>query len=426
MSSCPCSGTSHPLFIETQRRLYPTRLPVQLKRLIETRWSCRYESIETFMTVFTAIVQTLELISETHHSVERAAMARGYLFQMKDVKFVAMLSIMETILKMTYCLSNALQDPGLDLAAAITLINSVTTQLRELRDSADQWDEIWNRVLDVCAENEILFQLQLKPTREVMAESDHDNSMLREKRPSRVSKMPSRMQDYFTLETVGARRHVLDANGEHAITTAEGVCAVENNFRVSVFLVLIDNVLGEIDKRFSPLQNNLFTAVQSLQPTSQNFMSFTAVQPLISHYHDFLLPQCRCTSSSEHCFTSLKTELSHTKNILRDLAPQAKTVLDVVNALIPLKSAFQRVKALLQLAFTLPVSTASRERSFSCIKRVKTYAIARTSMTENRLCGLGLMSIENDITEDDNFLNNVVRKFKSNAIAEGKQRRIAL
>jgi hypothetical protein len=237
--------------------------------------------------------------------------------------------------------------------------------------------------------------------------------------------MPSRMQDYFTLDTVGARHHLLDAKGEHAeITTAEGVCAVENNFRVSVFLVLIDNVLGEIDIRFSPLQNNLFAAVQSLQPTSKNFMSFTAVQPLIIHYHDFLLPQCICTSISEDCFTSLKTELSHTKDILRDLVPQAKSVLHVVNALTPLKSAFPQLIALLHLTLTLPVSTASCERSFSCIKRVKTYC--RASMTENRLCGLGLMSIENDITRDDNFLDDEVRKFKNNSIAEGKQRRIAL
>jgi len=365
------SGTSHPLFIETQRIVYPNRSPLELKRLIETRWSCRYESIETFMKVFKAIIQTLEVICESHHSVERAAMARGYLFQITDVKFVAMLLIMEAILKMTYCLSNALQDPELDLAAAITLINSVTTQLRQLRDSADQWDDIWKRVIDVCAENEIPFQLLPKPTRPVIIQSDQGTSVLREQRPSRVSKMPSHMRDYFTLDTVGARHHVLDAKREHAEnTTAEGVCTVENNYRVSVFLVLIDNVLGEMDKRFSPLQNNLFAAVQSLQPTSQNFMSFTAVQPLIMHYHDFLLPHCRCTSISEDCFTSLKAELLHTKNVLLDLAPQAKTVVDVANALTLLKAAFPRVIALLQLTLTLPVSTASCERVSSELRHI--------------------------------------------------------
>ena len=97
--------------------------------------------------------------------------------------------------------------------------------------------------------------------------------------------------------------------------------------------------------------------------------------------------------------------------------------MDAVKALIPLKAAFPRVLALLQLALTLPVSTASCERSFSCIKTVKTYA--RTSMTEDRLSGLGLMSVENELTREDTFLDNVVglHKFK---VAEGKNRRIAL
>ena len=47
-------------------------------------------------------------------------------------------------------------------------------------------------------------------------------------------------------------------------------------------------------------------------------------------------------------------------------------------------------------------------------------------MKENILCGHALMSIENDITRDDNFLDDVVLKFKNNSLAEGKQRRIAL
>jgi hypothetical protein len=148
-------------------------------------------------------------------------------------------------------------------------------------------------------------------------------------------------------------------------------------------------------------------------------MSFTAVQPMLTHYHDFLFPQCRCASVSEDCFASFKTELSHTKAVLHDVAPHAKTVLDAVNALRPLKAAFPRVLALLQLALTLPVSTASCERSFSCIKRVKTYA-------EDRLCGLGLMSFENELTRGDDFLDSVVLKLKDNGVARGKSRRIAL
>ena len=79
---------------------------------LEVRWSCRYKSIETFTKVFTAIIHKLKLIDETHHSVEHATLVHGYLIQMKYSMLVALLLIMEKLLKATYCLSNALQDCG--------------------------------------------------------------------------------------------------------------------------------------------------------------------------------------------------------------------------------------------------------------------------------------------------------------------------
>lgn len=114
-------------------------------------------------------------------------------------------------------------------------------------------------------------------------------------------------------------------------------------------------------------------------------------------------------------------EISHVKGVLQDIAPDAETMLDVLRALKPLRAAFPRVIKLYQLALTLPVSTASCERSFSCIKRVKTYT--RTTMTAGRLTGLALMSIENELTKTDTFINEVLEKFKNQG---GINRRIAI
>src|SRR4029434_5028009 len=46
----------------------------------------------------------------------------------------------------------------------------------------------------------------------------------------------------------------------------------------------------------------------------------------------------------------------------------------------------------------LPVSTASAERSFSTIRRLKTYL--RSTMTDKRLTGLALMNIHTDVEID--------------------------
>lgn len=56
---------------------------------------------------------------------------------------------------------------------------------------------------------------------------------------------------------------------------------------------------------------------------------------------------------------------------------------------------FPNVNILLILLATLPVWTASVERSFSTLKRLKTYLRNRTS--EERLTGLALMTINRNI-----------------------------
>ena len=53
---------------------------------------------------------------------------------------------------------------------------------------------------------------------------------------------------------------------------------------------------------------------------------------------------------------------------------------------------------LLQIFATLPVTTATNERSFSALKLIKTYLLAR--MQENRLNALALLYINNDIKLD--------------------------
>ena len=60
-------------------------------------------------------------------------------------------------------------------------------------------------------------------------------------------------------------------------------------------------------------------------------------------------------------------------------------------------SLFSEVLKLLKLLFVLPASTASAERSFSSLRRLKTYL--RSSITAQRLNHVLLLHIHKDITE---------------------------
>ena len=59
---------------------------------------------------------------------------------------------------------------------------------------------------------------------------------------------------------------------------------------------------------------------------------------------------------------------------------------------------YPRIYQLLQIFATLPATSASAERSFSAMRRIKTYL--RSTMSEERFCGLAQMNIHRDIEVD--------------------------
>lgn len=58
----------------------------------------------------------------------------------------------------------------------------------------------------------------------------------------------------------------------------------------------------------------------------------------------------------------------------------------------------------MSILLTLPVLTASSERSFSTLKRLKSYL--RNSTSENRITGLALVSIHQSISIDTEEVDN--------------------
>ena len=82
------------------------------------------------------------------------------------------------------------------------------------------------------------------------------------------------------------------------------------------------------------------------------------------------------------------------------------------------ENCFPIIHLMLQILITLPVSTASPERSFSTLKRLKTWL--RNSMAEKRLSNLALMAMHREIL--DNFDANEIL----NIFAIQKSRRIQM
>nr|CAH7713143.1 unnamed protein product [Callosobruchus chinensis] len=69
---------------------------------------------------------------------------------------------------------------------------------------------------------------------------------------------------------------------------------------------------------------------------------------------------------------------------------------------------FPNVVVAMKIFLTMPVTVASCERSFSKLKLIKTYL--RSTMGQERLSGLAILSIEGDIARLLSY-ENVIKNF---------------
>ena len=100
-------------------------------------------------------------------------------------------------------------------------------------------------------------------------------------------------------------------------------------------------------------------------------------------------------------------------------AAQLGNILDLTVFLEPYQEVFVELFRICKIAPVLPVSSAAGERSFSALKLIKNHL--RTTMQDNRLSHLGLLSIESRRAKALN-MDDFIKVFAS----KHKNRRIAL
>nr|CAI5867685.1 unnamed protein product [Callosobruchus analis] len=112
---------------------------------------------------------------------------------------------------------------------------------------------------------------------------------------------------------------------------------------------------------------------------------------------------------------ALKTELTIIYSDEQFLICSPQQILQILTN--DLKDVFPHATKLIMLICTLPIASASVERHFSCLKRIKTYL--RNSINQDRLSDLALMSIEksllNNMTrtkvEENEFYEKIINSF---------------
>jgi len=113
---------------------------------------------------------------------------------------------------------------------------------------------------------------------------------------------------------------------------------------------------------------------------------------------------------------ALSDELKTLSNIIPDNSTSPLEVLRFIHS-NGLHETLPNANIALRILLTVPVTVASGERSFSRLKLIKTYL--RSTMTQERLVGLALLSIEPDVADSLDY-STLLTSF-----ASAKSRKVA-
>nr|XP_004516905.1 uncharacterized protein LOC101499580 [Cicer arietinum] len=245
----------------------------------------------------------------------------------------------------TDILCQALQQQSQDIVNAMCLVGTTKYLIQVLRE--DGWDALFTEVKNFCEKHDI--------------------------------EIPD-LNDVHSTTKFGRSR------------LQQGQVTIEHYFRVEIFFTAIDQQLQELNNRFSEQAIDLLTLRCALTP-KDNYKSFNIekICTLVEKYYhmDFNMQEkINLKFQLQHFLIDARQDLN-----LKNLS----TIQELCSCLIATKKTqnFYLIDRLLRLIMTLPVSTATTERSFSAMKIIKSRL--RNKMEDNFLADTMTIYIEREI-----------------------------
>lgn len=277
---------------------------------------------------------------------------------MENFDFVFMLVVQYKVLQIVNIPSKAMQCKTIDLIAAHTLLQTAAQDIAQLRRS---------------------FDLILREASRIASQWGLPNQFL--------SKRVKKTKTYFDELSEGIK-----------------LSDPKKRFRITVFRPMMDILSSQLTNRFEGMKS-VMTAYQVLEPSFLSRASHLDIEveakKFSSKFADNVSPLFSCQMLSIK--TSFKEKITHLKS-----AKEMASFLIVENA--SLATSYPDVCTAYMMYLTVPVTVATAERSFSKLKLIKNYL--RNSMSQERLSGLSLLSIENERAKSLDF-SEVIQQFAS-------------
>ncbi|XP_057429853.1 uncharacterized protein LOC130722970 [Lotus japonicus] len=202
----------------------------------------------------------------------------------------------------------------------------------------------------------------------------------------------------FPQRRIIKRKRQFDEN----LNTPSVELSEEESFRVNFFLYLVDQAIVSLNKRFEQYQQ--YESVFGFLFTSQNLQSLdnATLESCCIHFEEALKHNEQCDIDGKELCMELR--------LLRDMLPAGNIgPIDILRFLKGIDF-FPNTIIAYRILLTIPVTVASAERSFSKLKLLKSYL--RSTMLQERLNGLALIAIENNLLDKIQY-EDLIENFAS-------------
>jgi len=311
--------------VETQRAINPDQHALELQRLSDTRWSWRENALKRVRKVLPAVAKYLRDLRECDPP-DLAAEDAKMLLNNIDFEFLLCLEIATPVFMETSVASKTLQKDDLDLAAAYFVLDGVLKRVVELRRD-DQFSQIYNNARTTAEDNDMNIPTVI---------------------PGRRRKVPAKLKYCST-----------------SATEDDHVQSLEEYYRERIYYTFLDRLRQEIEKIFygEAHTRDIVMSLHSLTDPEQwkgiGQEGFDVAHSLCEFYG---------LQGEE---TSLQTELRVFHASYKCPKRTVKSMLEVFKE-HDAHAIFPTLFKLIKTYATLPVSTATVERSFSKLNLVKT------------------------------------------------------
>ena len=351
------------IFHALKNELSPSTCGIRV--LCPTRWTVRAESLASILSNYSVLRATWDDCIAVCRDTELVARINGVSSQMNKFDFLFGLELAETVLRISDNLSKTLQHKEYS-AAEGQEISSLTVKTLESIRNESSFDMLWDKI----------------ELRRQALEVDPPVIGRKRKEPQRYCSATTYPGDHFESAKHSYRQQYVEA---------------------------IDLAIHCIRSRFEQPGYEVYKNLEQLITKAVTQNSFDYELKYVAEFYGDDVD---------------KNNLAIQLNILATDYPQVRTppsifaIIDYFKSLSPAKKhLMDQVCTVLKLILIMPATNATSERSFSALRRLKTYL--RSSMSQQRLNHLMLLHVHKERT-DALDLEEAAREFIVNS--EHRQR----